>query len=44
MELRTYQLDDVQIEVPDPKEITDIMRKIAEFDREIDRLRSEAEL
>lgn len=44
MELRIYQLDDVQIEVPDPKEIADIMKKIIEFDKEIDLLRSEAEL
>lgn len=44
IELRIYQLDDVQIEVPDPNEIKDIMKKIIEFDREIDLLRSEAEL
>jgi hypothetical protein len=38
-ELRLYQLDNVQVEHPDPEEILYIMGKIIDFDKKIEQLK-----
>ena len=38
IELRIYQSDEIITDVPDPKDISDIMETIIEFDKEIDEL------
>lgn len=42
IKLRIYQLNDIRKEVPDPKEIKDIIGKIIEFDKKIELIRMEA--
>lgn len=42
IELRIYQHDEVSIDIPDPKEIREIMNKIIDFDKYIEELKMEA--
>lgn len=41
MELRIYQDDDVEIQVPEPEQISDIINKVVIFDKRINSLRLE---
>lgn len=43
MELRIYQSDEILVHIPDPKEIASIMEKIVQFDRSLEKLKSEME-
>ena len=43
IELRIYQLDDIQVAVPDTIDILGIMRKMIDYDVEISRLKKEEE-
>lgn len=40
IELRIYQSDEIIVDAPDPKDISDIMETIIEFDKEINELNS----
>ncbi len=41
IELRIYQMDDILVHNPEPEAIFEIMDKIVDFDKRIDKLRSE---
>ncbi len=43
MELRIYQLEETQVEQPDPQIILEVMEKIAQFDKMIEKLKAEQE-
>lgn len=43
MELRIYQLEETQVERPDPQIILEVMEKIVQFDKMIEKLKSEQE-
>lgn len=43
MELRIYQLEETQVEQPDPQIILEVMEKIVEFDKMIEKLKAEQE-
>jgi hypothetical protein len=43
MELRIYQLEETMIHEPDPKVILEVMEKIVQFDKMIEKLKSEQE-
>ena len=41
VELRIYQNDTIKVEIPDPNDISDVMRKICAFDKIIEKIKSE---
>lgn len=43
MELRIYQLEETQVEQPDPQIILEVMEKIVQFDKMIEKLKAEQE-